>query len=90
MYLTHNEGQSVSDERFIKTLKTKTYKQMTATNSKSCLSYLNKLVDQYNNSYNLSIDKNSINADYSGFTEELETNHKISKFKVIDRVKITK
>ena len=27
MYLTHNEGKSVIAERFIKTLKTKTYKK---------------------------------------------------------------
>ena len=30
---------------------------MTANDSKSCLSYLNKLVDQYNNTYHHSIDK---------------------------------
>ena len=29
MYLTHNEGKSVVDERFIKTLKAKIYKKMT-------------------------------------------------------------
>ena len=31
---------------------------MTANDSKSCLSYLNKLVNQYNNTYHHSIDKN--------------------------------
>ena len=30
---------------------------MTANDSKSCLSYLNKLVNQYNNTYHHSIDK---------------------------------
>ena len=30
MYLTHNEGKSVVAERFIRTLKTKTYKYMTS------------------------------------------------------------
>ena len=45
MYLKYNEGKSVIAERFIKTLKTKIYKKMTANNTKSCLSYLNKLVD---------------------------------------------
>ena len=33
--------------------------------SKSCLSYLNKLVDQYNNTYHHSIGKKPINAAYS-------------------------
>ena len=37
---------------------------MTANDSKSYLSYLNKLVDQYNNTYYHSI-KETINADYS-------------------------
>ena len=47
MYLTHNEAKSVTADRFIKTLKAKIYKKFTTNNSKSYLSYLNKLVDQY-------------------------------------------
>ena len=35
---------------------------MTASNSKPHLSYLNKLVDQYNNSYNRCIIKKPINS----------------------------
>ena len=50
MYSTH-ESKSVIDERFIKTLKAKIYKKMTANDSKSYLPYLNKLVDQYNNTH---------------------------------------
>ena len=50
MYSTHNEGKSLIAEKFIKTLKSKIYKKMTANDSKSYLPYLNKLVDQYNNS----------------------------------------
>ena len=46
MYLTHNEGKSVVTERFIRSLKGKIYKKMTANNSKSYLDYLNKLVDE--------------------------------------------
>ena len=37
---------------------------MTANDSKSHLPDLNKSVDQYNNSYHHSINKNPINADY--------------------------
>ena len=51
MYYTHNQGNSVIGEKFPKPLKTKIYKNITANNSKSCLSCLNKLVDQYNNTY---------------------------------------
>ena len=59
------------------------YKKMTANDSKSYLSYLNKLVDQYNNSYHHSINKKSINADYSTLTENIETNLKAPKLKLM-------
>ena len=90
MYSTHNEGKSVITERFIKTLKSKIYKKMTTNDSKSYLPYLNKLVDQYNNTYHHSINKKSINADYSASTENTESNPKAPKFKVNDRVRIIK
>ena len=63
---------------------------MRANDSKSYLPYLNKLVDQYNNTYHHSINKKSINADYSALTEKIETNPKTPKFKASDRVRITK
>ena len=46
LYSTNNEGKSVIPERFIKTLKSKIHKNITANNSKSYLSFLNKLVDK--------------------------------------------
>ena len=63
---------------------------MTANDSKSYVSYLNKLVDQYNNTHHHSINKKPINADYSDLTEKIETNSKAPKFEVNDRVRITK
>ena len=48
----------------MKTLKPKMYQNMTAKDRKSDVSYLNKLVDQYNNTYHHSIIKNPINDDY--------------------------
>ena len=52
---------------------------------------MNKLVDQYNNTYHHhSINKKPINADYSVLTENIETNAKAPKFKVNDRVRISK
>ena len=41
---------------------------MAANDSKSYLSYLNKLIDQYNNAYYDSINKKSINAACSALT----------------------
>ena len=63
---------------------------MTANDNKSYLPYLNKLVDQYNNTYHYSINKKPINANYSGFTEKIETSPKTPKFEVNDRGRITK
>ena len=90
MYSKYNEGKTVRAERFIKTLKIKIYEKMTANDSKSFLSSLNKLVDQYNNTYYHSINKKPINADYSVLTEKIETSSKAPKFKVNDTVRITK
>ena len=55
MYSTHNERNSVIAEGFIKILKDKIYKKVRAKDSKSYLSYLNNLVDQYYNIYHRSI-----------------------------------
>ena len=49
---------------------------MAANDSKSYLSYLNKLVDQSNNTYHHSISKKPINTNYSAVTEKTETNSK--------------
>ena len=82
MYFKHNESQSVIIERFIKTLKAKIFKKMTANDSKSYLSCLNKLVDQYNNTYHHSIGKKRINADYSVLTKkDKNKNSEAPKFK---------
>ena len=62
---------------------------MTANDSKSYLPYLNKLVDQYNNTYHQSINKKPINADYSAFTEKIETSPEAPNLEVNDRVRIT-
>ena len=63
---------------------------MEANDSKSYLSYLNTLVDQYNNNYYHSINKKSINADYSALTEKTGTNSKALKFKLHDKVRINR
>ena len=52
---------------------------MTANHSKSYVSYLNKLVDQCNNTYHHSIGKKPINTNNSAFTEKIEINSKAPK-----------
>ena len=56
---------------------------MVANDNKSYLSYLNKLVDQFNNTYHHSINKNSINADYSALTEKLRRIIKLLNLKLM-------
>ena len=51
---------------------------------------MNKLADQYNNTYHCSINNKPINADYSALSEKIETNLKAPKFKVNDTIRIAK
>ena len=83
IYLTHNEGKSVVSERFIKNLKDKIYKKLTANDNKFYIEYLNKLVDEYNNSYHCSIVKKSIDADYFALTEKMNRLIKLLNLKLV-------
>ena len=56
---------------------------MRVNDKKSYLNYLNKLVDQCSNTYHHSINKKSINVDYSTLTEKIEINPKTRKFKLM-------
>ena len=51
---------------------------------------MNKLVDEYNNSYHHSIGKKHVHADYSSLTEKSELSYKTTKYTVGDGVRITK
>ena len=61
MYSTHNEGKSVIAERFIRTLKNKIYKHMTAISKNVYFKVLNDIVDEYNNTYHKTIKMKPIN-----------------------------
>ena len=50
MYSTFNEGKSVIAERFIRTLKNKIYKHMTAISKIVHDDVLDNIVNKYNNS----------------------------------------
>ena len=63
---------------------------MTANDNKSDPSYLNQLVDEYNNTDHCSSVKKPVDADYSVLTEKYETNAKAHEFIVGDRVITTK
>ena len=49
MYSTYNEGKSVAAERFIRTIKTKIHKYMTAISKNIYYNVLDNIVNKYNN-----------------------------------------
>ena len=55
MYLIHNEGRSIVVERFIRTLKNKIYKHMTAVSKNVYIDKLDDIVNEYNNAYHRTI-----------------------------------
>ena len=93
MYLTHNEGNSVAAERFIRTLKSKIYKYMTSISQKNVyIDKLDDIVDEYNNTYHTIIKMKPIDVKdntYINTSKEIN-NNKDPKFKVGDRVRISK
>ena len=91
MYSIHNEGKSVVAERFIKTLKNKIYKHMTAISKNVYFDVLNDIVDEYNNTYHRTIKMTPVDVKYDSFAEYIEeSNEKDLKFKVGDYVRILK
>ena len=91
MYSTNNEGKSVVAERFIRTLKSKIYKYMTSVSKNVYIDKLDDIVNEYNNTYHTIIKTKPIDVkDNTYINTDKETNDKDRKFKVGDRVRISK
>ena len=91
MYSTHNEGKSVVAERFIRTLKRKIYKYMTSISKNVYIDKLDDIVDEYNNTYHITIKMKPIDAkDSTYINTDKEIKNKDPKVKVGDRVRISK
>ena len=91
MYLTYNEGKSVVAERFIRTLKNKIFKHMTAISKNFYFDVLDVFVNKYNNTVEKTIKMKPIGvADdfYAEYNEDF--NKKYPKFKVGDHIRISK
>ena len=91
MYSIHNEGKSVVAERFIRTLKNKFYKYMTAISKNVHIDKLDNIVNEYNNTYHRTIKMKPIDVKdktYIDFGKEVHD--KNPKFKVGDHVRISK
>ena len=83
MYSTYNEGKSVVAGRFIRTLKNKLYKHMTATGKNAYYDVLDDIVNEYNNTKHNTIKmkpKDVGNNNKRVYIEE--HNEKRSRFKV--------
>ena len=90
MYSTYSEGKSVVAEIFIRTLKNKLYKHMTATGKKVYYDVLDDVVNEYNNTKNRTIKIKPIDVKNNKRVYIDEHNEKDSRFKVDDRVRISK
>ena len=91
MYSTNNEGKSVVAERFIRTLKSKTFKYMTSISKNVYIDKLDDIVNEYHNTYHTAIKMKPIDVkDNAYINTDKKTNNKDPKFKVGDRVRISK
>ena len=90
MYSTYNECKSVVAERFIRTLKNKLYKHMTATGKNVYYDVFDDVVNKYNNTKHSTIKMKPIDVKNNKRVYIDEHNEKDSKFKVGDRVRISK
>ena len=91
MYSMYNEGKSVVAERFIRILKNKSYKHMTATGKNVYYDVLDDVVNKYNNNKHNTIKMKPINVGDNNKRVYIdEHNEKDSKFEVGDKVRISR
>ena len=69
MYSTYNEGRPVVAERFIRTLKNKIFKHMTAVSKNVYFDVLDDTVNKYNNTVHRSIKMKPIDVKSDSYAE---------------------
>ena len=91
MYSTFNEDKSVVAERFIRTLKNKLYKNMTATGKNVYYDVLDDIVNEYNNTKHntIKIKPKDVKDDNNIVYIDVH-NKKSARYNVGDRVRISK
>ena len=91
MYSIYNEGKSAVAERFIRTLKSKIFKHMTAISKNVYFDELDDIVDKYNNTVHRTIKMKPIDITDDFYVEYSEDfNKKNPESKVGDNVRISK
>ena len=90
-YSILNEGKSVVAESFIRILKNKIYKYMTATSKNVYINKLDDMINEYNNTYHRTIKMKPVDVKDNTYIDfEKEVNDKDPKFKVGNHVRISK
>ena len=90
MYSIHNEGRPIIAEGFVRTLKNKIFKHMTAISKNVCFEVLDDIVNKYNNTIHITIKMKSIDVKDNTYVDwKKEVNDKNPKFKVGDHVRVS-
>ena len=85
MYSIHNEGKSVVTERFIRTLKNKSYKYMTAISTNVYIDKLDDIVKKYNDTCHSTIKMKPVDVKSNTYiNSRKEVNDIDPKFKIGD------
>ena len=85
MYSTHNEEKSAAAERFIRTLMTKIYKDMTTISKNVYINKLDDTVNECNNTYHITVKTKHVDVKDNTYIDfKKEVNDKNPKFKVGD------
>ena len=91
MSSTCNEGKSAVAERFIRTLKNKIFKHMTAVSKNLYSGVLDDIVNKYNNTVHRTMKMKPIDVTFDSYAEYNEdSNEKDPKCKVGDHVRMSK
>ena len=72
MYSARNTGKSVVAERFIKTLKNKIYKHLTAVSKNVYINKLDDILNEYNSTYHRAIKMKPIEIKDSTYTDSIK------------------
>ena len=95
-YSIHNKGKSFVAERFIRILKNKIFKNMTAISKNIYFEVLDDIVNKYNNTVHRTIKMKPINVKDNTYVDSIELHSNIEvddkdrEFKVGDLVRISK
>ena len=71
-YSIHNKGKSVSAEIFIRTLKNKIFKHITAISKNVCFDVLDDIVNKYNNTVHRKIKMKPIDVKDNTYIDSME------------------